>query len=48
NLKISINKFDNTLNDEDDNVQSSLTGEVEDKNATFFFFDIDDRLKGKF
>ncbi|CAF3186770.1 unnamed protein product [Rotaria socialis] len=45
NLKISINKFDNTLNDEDDNVQSSLTGEVEDKNATFFFFDIDDRLK---
>ncbi|CAF4037727.1 unnamed protein product, partial [Rotaria magnacalcarata] len=24
---------------------SSLAGEVEDKNATFFFFDIDDRLK---
>ncbi|CAF1916700.1 unnamed protein product [Rotaria magnacalcarata] len=45
NLKISINKFDNTLSDEDDNVQSSLAGEVEDKNATFFFFDIDDRLK---
>jgi len=45
--KIFLNKPDDTSSDEDgNNEQPSLSEEVEIKNDTFFFFDIDNRLKG--
>jgi len=44
--KIFLNKPDDTSSDEDDNNEKpSLSEEVEIKNDTFFFFDIDNRLK---
>ncbi|CAF0806077.1 unnamed protein product [Rotaria sordida] len=47
--KIFLNKIDDTSSDEDDNEKPSLSEDTEIKgeitNETFFFFDIDDRLK---
>ncbi|CAF3470797.1 unnamed protein product [Rotaria sp. Silwood1] len=47
--KIFLNKADDTSSDEDDNEKPSLSedNEIKDQitNETFFFFDIDDRLK---
>lgn len=46
--KLFLNKPDDTSSEEDEPEDSSSSERKEVKNETFFFFDIDDRLKGRF
>ena len=45
--KLFLNKPDDASSEEDERDDSSPSDNKEVKNETFFFFDIDDRLKGR-